>query len=94
MLYRLAFGITDDGYLRVTASATGTHELSTIYLNDDVFASAIQAARITPFQTLRMLEAAREARLHRGIDICCEAVELTDKQIEKMCLRPGRERTA
>lgn len=94
MLYRLAFGITSDGYLRVTASAKGQPNLSTVHLNDKVFAVAAQTAQLAPFQTLRILEAARDARRQPGIDICCETVELTEKQMEHLCLRAGRDRIA
>jgi hypothetical protein len=94
MIYRLAFGITSDGYLRVTASAKGQPEISTIQLNDKVFAALVKASDLAPFQTLRILEAAREARSKPGMEICCEAMELTDKQIERLGLRSGWDRIA
>jgi hypothetical protein len=94
MLYRLAFGITGDGHLRVAASAKGQPEVSTIHLNDEVFAVVVRAAQMAPFQTVRLLEAAREARRQPGMDICCEAVELTPMEIEALCLRPGRDKIA
>ena len=94
MLYRLAFGITGDGYLRVVGSAEGSPEVSAIHLNDSTFAAIVKAAGLAPFRTYRLLEAAREARLHPGIDICCEAVELTQKQLEALCLQTRKARTA
>ena len=90
MIYRLTFQVTSDGYLRVTGVAKGLPLVSALHLNDDVLAEVIRRAQIAPFQTLRLLEAAREARMQPGMDICCEAVELTEKQIDLLCLRPGR----
>jgi hypothetical protein len=49
---------------------------------------------MAPFQTLRLLEAAREAGKQPGVDICCEAVELTQEQAEAMCLRVGKAKIA
>jgi hypothetical protein len=89
MQYRLAFKITDDGYLRVTGTAKDCPAISAIHLNDRVFAAAVKAARMAPFQTLRLLEAAREARSQPGIEICCESVELNQEQRDEMYLRPG-----
>jgi hypothetical protein len=92
MLYRLTFGITGDGYLRVTAFGKGRSEISsTIDLNERIFADIVKTAKLTPFQSMRLLEAAREARNQSGIDICCEAVELNETQVERLCLRPGRD---
>ena len=90
MLYRLTFNLTGDGYLRIVGIAKDLPVVSAIHLNDKVLAEAVRAAQIAPFQTLRLLEAAREAGLQPGIDICCEAVELTQKQVDLLCLRPGR----
>jgi hypothetical protein len=87
MLYRIAFNITGDGYLRVTGVASGTPALSAIHLNDQVFAAAVKKAQMAPFQTLRLLEAAREARKKPGIDVCCETVELSQSQIDVLCLQ-------
>ena len=92
MLYRLAFGITSDGYLRVSASASSSPDiLSTIHLNDEVFASAVRAAGIGALETYRIVEAAREARSNPDLDICCEAINLSQRQIDVLCLRPTRE---
>jgi hypothetical protein len=88
MLYRLTFNLTSDGYLRIAASAKEPPSLSAVHLNERVLAEVVRTAQIAPFQTLRLLEAAREARLQPGIDICCEAVELTEKQVDLLCLRP------
>lgn len=68
--------------------------VSAIHLNDKVFAAAVRAAQLAPFQTLRLLEAAREARNQPRMDICCEAVELNQKQIDLMCLQPGKDKIA
>jgi hypothetical protein len=87
MLYRLAFNITDDGYLRVTAAAKDLPLVSAIHLNDEVFAAAIKLAKMAPFQTIRILEAAREARRHPTVEICCEAIELTQAEVDAMYLR-------
>ena len=89
MQYRLAFKITGDGYLRVVGTAKGCPAISAIHLNDKVFAAAVKAALMAPFQALRLLEAAREARSQPGIEICCESVELNQEQIDEMYLRPG-----
>jgi hypothetical protein len=94
MVYRLVFDLTSDGYLRVTGAAKDLPEVSAIYLNDEVFGASVRAAQIAPFQTLRLLEAAREARIQPGTDICCEAVELSQKQIDLLCLRSGKNQTA
>jgi hypothetical protein len=92
MLYRLAFGITIDGYLRVSASAKAAPcLLSTVHLNDEVFAGAVRAAGIGALATYRIVEAAREARRNPDQDICCEAVELTQHQIDVLCLHPIRD---
>ena len=90
MLYRLTFNLTSDGYLRVSGFAKDLPVVSAIHLNDKVLAEVVRAAQMAPFQTLRLLEAAREARLQPGIDICCEAVELTQKQVDLLSLRPGK----
>ena len=95
MLYRLAFQMTGDGYLRVTGVARdSSFAVSALHLNDTVFGSAVRAAQMAPFQTLRLLEAAREAGKQPGVDICCEAVELTPEQVEAMCLQTGRDKIA
>ena len=94
MLYRLAFQMTGDGYLRVTGVARDSSVLSTLHLNDKVFGAAVRAAQMAPFQILRLLEAAREAGKQPGVDICCEAVELTQEQAEAMCLRVGKAKIA
>jgi hypothetical protein len=49
---------------------------------------------MAPFQTLRLLEAAREARKQPGVDIYCEAVELNPEQVAAMCLQAGRDKIA
>ena len=82
MLYRLTFDFTIDGHLRVTGVAEGRSVVSAIHLNDKAFGAAVKAAEIAPFQTLRLLEAAREARNQPGTEICCEAVELNQKQLD------------
>ena len=94
MLYRLAFRITSDGYLRVTGVAKDSPEISAIHLNDKVFVAAVKAAQMAPFQTLRLLEAAREARSQAGIEIHCEAVELNQRQIDELCLQPSKGKIA
>ena len=88
MQYRLSFKITADGYLRITGTAKDYPAISAIHLNDTVFAAAVKAARMAPFQTLRLLEAAREARSQQGIEICCESVELSQEQMDEMYLQP------
>lgn len=55
---------------------------------------SIRSAQMAPFQTLRLLEAAREAGKQPGVDICCEAVDLTPEQVEAMCLQSGRDKIA
>jgi hypothetical protein len=87
MLYRLAFNITHDGYLKVMASAKGLPIASTVHLNDAVFATAVHAAGFGPLQSLRLLEAAREARMNPDLEICCEVIELDDRQLQKLCLQ-------
>jgi hypothetical protein len=87
MLYRLTFGITREGYLRVVGSSGGSPAVSAIHLNDNVFTALVKAAGLAPLQTYRLIEAAREARLHPEDDIYCEAVELTEAQLETLCLR-------
>jgi len=94
MLYRLTFGITHERYLRVVGSSEGSPAVSSIHLNDNVFTAVVKAAGLAPFLTYRLIEAAREARLHPEIDICCEAIELTEAQLEALCLRPRREKIA
>jgi hypothetical protein len=91
MLYRLAFGITDEGYLRVVGYSEGSPAVCAIHLNDSVFTAAIKAAELGPIKTYRLAKAAREARLHPGIAIFCEAVELTEAQLEALCLRTNKE---
>jgi hypothetical protein len=88
MLYRLAFGITDEGYLHVAGTSQGSSAVSAIHLNDSVFTTIVKAAGLAPFRTYRLIEAARDARLHPENDICCEAVELTEAQLEALGLRP------
>ena len=94
MLYRLAFQMTGDGYLRVTGVARDSSVISALHLNDKIFGAAVRAAQMAPFQTLRLLEAAREAGKQPGVDICCEAVELTQEQAEAMCLRNSKDKIA
>ena len=94
MHYRLAFGITDDAYLRVTAAAPGQPVVSAIHLNDEVLAVAVRKAEMGPLQTLRILEAATEARKQPGVEVCCEVVELTPRQLDLLCLQPRRDRLA
>jgi hypothetical protein len=53
--------------------------LSAIHLNEDVFGIAVKAAGLHPFQTYRLLEAARDARQQPGVDICCETVTTFSK---------------
>jgi hypothetical protein len=94
MLYRLVFNITSDGYLRVTGVAKDLPALSAIYLNDRVFGVAVRTAQLGSFQTLRLLEAARQARNRPGIDICCEAVEINQNQTDVMRLATGKGKIA
>lgn len=94
MFYRLVFGITGDGHLQVVGSAKGSPAVSAIHLNDSVFTAVVKAAGLAPFRTYRLLEAAREARLHPETKISCEAVELTKAQLEALCLRPHKEKIA
>jgi hypothetical protein len=47
--------------------------------------NAIQA----DIQMHRILEAVREARRQLGIEICCEIVELNERQLDALCLQPG-----
>jgi hypothetical protein len=90
MLYRLAFGITNEGYLRIVGSAEGSPTVSAIHLNDHVFTAVVKDAGLAPFRTYRLLEAAREARVHPDLEICCETVELTAAQLEALCFRPRK----
>jgi hypothetical protein len=95
MHYRLAFNITHDGYVRVTAAAAqGQPVVSAIHLNDQVLSVAIRAAGMAPLQTLRILEAARGARKQPGIEICCEVVELNPRQLDMLCLQRKKIETA
>lgn len=87
MLYRLTFGITHEGYLRVVGFSEGSPAVSAIHLNDNLFTAVVKAAGLAPFGTYRLIEAAREARIHPDNDICCEAVELTEAQREALCMR-------
>jgi hypothetical protein len=90
MLYRLTFDFTIDGHLRVTGIAEGRAVVSAIHLNDKAFAAAVKTADMAPFQTLRLLEAAREARNQPGTEICCEAVELNQKQLDLIAANASR----
>jgi hypothetical protein len=63
-------------------------------LNAPVFDKVVKAAGLAPFQKYRLIEAAREAFLHSDIELCCEAVELTELQREALCLQPHREQIA
>lgn len=94
MLYRLAIGTTRDGYLQVTAHAKDAPDISAIHLNVEVFAGAVIISKIAPSQTLRILAAARQAVDQPGVDVCCEAVELNETQVERLRLQPGRKRIA
>jgi hypothetical protein len=87
MFYRLAFNITHDGYLKVMASAKGFPGCSAVHLNDSVFAAVVNAAGFGPLQSLRLIEAAREARIYPDLEICCEVVELSDQQLQTLCLQ-------
>jgi hypothetical protein len=87
MLYRLAFGITDEGYLRVAGYSEGSPAVCAIHLNDSVFTAAINAAELGPIRTYRLAEAAKEAHRHPEVAIFCEAVELTEVQLKALCLR-------
>jgi hypothetical protein len=93
MLYRLAFQMTGDGYLRVTGVARDSSVLSALHLTDKIFGAAVRAAQMAPFQTLRLLEVARGGK-QPGVDICCEAVEFTQEQGEAMCLRNSKDKIA
>lgn len=86
MLYRFTFTATSGGTLRVTGVASGWSMVLAIHSNDRALISAVKAANITPFQRLRLLEAVVEARRQPGVDICCEAVKLTEKQVELLGL--------
>jgi hypothetical protein len=95
MIYRLAFDITSEEYLRVTGYAQDRSEIvSAMYISDTIFGVACRTAGLAPFQILRRVEAAREARKESGLDVCCEAVELNRTHVEIMCLRHGREMVA
>jgi hypothetical protein len=72
MLYRLAFQITEDGYLRVRGVARNSSAVSALHLNEKVSAQRYEPPKWHPSQTLRLLEAAREAGKQPGVDICCE----------------------
>lgn len=90
MLYRLTFDFTIDGHLRVTGVTEGLAMVSATHLNDKAFATAVKSADIAPFQMLRLLEAARQAKNQPGTEICCEVVELNQKQLELISANASR----
>jgi len=86
MVYRLVFDLTSDGYLRVTGAAKDLPEVSAIYLNDEVFGASVRAAQIAPFSNASTFGSCKRGANSTGNDICCEAVELSQKQIDLLCL--------
>jgi hypothetical protein len=93
VLYRFTFRRTHDGYLKVTATAIGLHDVSAIHLNVDVFAVAVSAAGVPPPQSLELVEAARAALAQVNANVCCDSVELSWDQIDILCPRSKEGRT-
>jgi hypothetical protein len=60
-------------------------QLSAIHRSDKAFTALVSVAGLAQFLTLRILEAARQAWIEPGIDVCCETVELNQRQIEVLC---------
>ena len=90
MLYRLAFRTTSDGYLQIMGSAKGLPPVRAIHFNDEVFERALERAHIPAAKTMEILAAARQAWPGVGIDVYCEAVELSPEQLENLRLLPPR----
>jgi hypothetical protein len=84
MTYRLAFIRTNDGYLKVFASAKGQASLTAIHLNPDVFGVAARLANISELDMDTLMSVAQRAWAEEGMDVCCEAVELEADQLRHL----------
>lgn len=84
----MAFKITTDNYLQVTAFAKGVQNLLAVYLNANVFAITVKIAGIPEPTSTELINAANEASLH-NIDVCCELVHLERSQLGALGLAPN-----
>jgi hypothetical protein len=95
MLFRMAFKTTDDNYLQVTAFTKGLQNMMAVHLNAEVFATAVKIAGIAEPASTELVDAAKEAYLQHGMDVCCELIDLERDQLGALCLAPnGQDRTA
>jgi hypothetical protein len=89
MLFRMAFKTTDDNFLQVTAFAKGLQNLSAIHLNAEVFGTAVKIAGISEPASTELVDAAKEAYLQQGVNVCCELIDLERDQVRTLCLAPN-----
>jgi hypothetical protein len=88
MLYRLSFQTSKNQYLLVRSFAGDGSSLSAVQLNAEVFAVALLNANIPEPKRTEIMLAAQTAWRNPGMDVCCEQVKLTRKQLEILCLLP------
>jgi hypothetical protein len=84
MIYRLAFIKTQDGYLKVTASAKGTPVLVAIHINPHVLTVAARLAEIREQDIHELSSTASKAWVTDGLDVCCEPIDLDSDQLTSL----------
>jgi hypothetical protein len=94
MTYRLAFIRTNDGYLKVFASAKGHASLTAIHVNPDVLMAGARLANLSELEIDNLNSAAERAWLEEAVDVCCEAIELNADQLKSLGFIEGWRRLA
>src|ERR1700733_12166416 len=94
MTYRLAFIRTADQYMKVTASAKGTPTLTAIHLDPDVLVTAARLANLSEEEVFDLSWTAKRAWENKGLDVCCEAINLEPEQLEILRFREDWRRLA
>jgi hypothetical protein len=85
VLYRLGFGTTSEGYLRVVGMAKGASPVSTVHVDDNLFARVVVVSGIPMPKAVELVNAARRA-YDEGVLVSCEDIDLTEEQLERLCL--------
>jgi hypothetical protein len=94
MTYRLAFIRTNDGYLKIFASAKGKASLTAIHVNPDVLMVGARLANLSELEIDNLNSAAERAWLEEAVDLCCEAIELNADQLKSLGFIEGWRRLA
>jgi hypothetical protein len=75
MIYRVAFGKTNDGYLKLTASAKGTPTLVAIHLDPHMLTVAARIAKVKEEDVQELTSTSSKAWVENDLEFCCDAID-------------------